>query len=304
MSNVAHHVLRDKIVAALPQTQCEQCGYKGCAPYADAVAIGVVAPDQCLPGGAVTTTRLRRLLGGSTPTLPLPEILTPIPIPSVARIRDDECIGCTKCLDPCPVDAIIGAAKQMHTVIEAECTGCGLCVAPCPVDCIDLMPRADLVPIWPSASSSAGCVIAESQAVPCTECGACIPVCPENLRPERLLAAVLRADRDATAALELDRCTDCNACQEVCPSRIPLTAYFAHAKQMTAAIAYTTETASRAADRYINHRARKAGDGRRRTVSTQFTELEALTDAEAQREIAAVINRAGRSRRDNFRGSD
>ncbi len=132
----------DDIDALLPQTQCTRCGYPGCRPYAEAIAAGEAPINQCPPGGAATIGALARLLG----TAPLP--LNPangIEGPGlVAQIDEDACIGCARCLPPCPVDAIVGTHRQMHTVVLALCTGCELCVAPCPVDCILMMPRASL----------------------------------------------------------------------------------------------------------------------------------------------------------------
>jgi len=124
------------INAALPQTQCGKCGHPGCLPYARAIADG--APiNQCPPGGHTTIVRLAMLLG-ERPVPLNPAHGAPEP-PRVAFIREDECIGCKKCIRACPVDAILGTAKQMHTVIASECTGCDLCVEPCPVDCIDMI---------------------------------------------------------------------------------------------------------------------------------------------------------------------
>ena len=124
------------IDALLPQTQCGKCGHPGCKPYAEGIANGE-AINKCPPGGTATIHALARLL--QVPELPLE--LPEVP-PQIALIREAECIGCTKCIQACPVDAIVGAAKLMHTVITAECTGCELCVAPCPVDCIDILPLA------------------------------------------------------------------------------------------------------------------------------------------------------------------
>jgi electron transport complex protein RnfB len=132
----------DDIDALLPQTQCTRCGYEGCRPYAQAIAAGEAAINQCPPGGAATIEALARLLGCA----PLP--LNPangIEGPSLVALIDEEaCIGCARCLPPCPVDAIIGARRQMHTVVLALCNGCELCIAPCPVDCITMVPRAAL----------------------------------------------------------------------------------------------------------------------------------------------------------------
>ena len=118
----------------LPQTQCGECGHMGCKPYAEAIAQGE-AINRCPPGGDTTIAVLASLL--DKPIVPLDGITKP---DRIAFIREDECIGCTKCIQACPVDAIVGAAKLMHTVIADACTGCDLCVDPCPVDCIDMRP--------------------------------------------------------------------------------------------------------------------------------------------------------------------
>lgn len=132
----------DDIDALLPQTQCTRCGHQGCRPYAEAVARGEAEINQCPPGGAATIAALAGLLRRQPlPLNPANGVEGP---PLVALIDEATCIGCTKCLPPCPVDAIIGARKQMHTVILALCTGCELCIAPCPVDCISMVPRASL----------------------------------------------------------------------------------------------------------------------------------------------------------------
>lgn len=130
--------LVEQIDALLPQTQCGQCGHPGCRPYAEAVANGE-AINHCVPGGQETINQLAALL--NVEPLPLDgEYGVESEIKKVAFIREEECIGCTKCIQACPVDAILGAAKHTHTVIVSECTGCDLCVEPCPVDCIDMIP--------------------------------------------------------------------------------------------------------------------------------------------------------------------
>lgn len=128
----------DQLDELLPQTQCGQCGYPGCRPYAEAIANGE-AINKCPPGGQSTINALATLLDVEAPTLDA-EHGQESEVKKVAFIREDECIGCTKCIQACPMDAILGAAKQMHTVIADECTGCDLCVEPCPVDCIDMVP--------------------------------------------------------------------------------------------------------------------------------------------------------------------
>lgn len=130
--------LTAQLNALLPQTQCEQCGYKGCLPYAEAMAAGDALYNRCPPGGEHTLAQLATVL--QQPIIPLDTSRgVHHPQARVAFIREDECIGCTKCIQACPVDAIMGAAKLMHTVIVDECSGCELCVEPCPVDCIDII---------------------------------------------------------------------------------------------------------------------------------------------------------------------
>lgn len=126
----------DAIDAVLPQHQCQRCGYAGCRPYADAIAAGEADINRCPPGGETVLRDLARLTGRA-PRPPAADVEQRQP-EQVARIDPELCIGCTKCLPACPVDAIVGAGKQLHEVIEAACTGCGLCIPPCPVDCITL----------------------------------------------------------------------------------------------------------------------------------------------------------------------
>ena len=137
----------NKIDALLPQTQCGRCTYPGCRPYAEAIANGEAEINQCPPGGESTMIALADLLGRDP--LPLnPEHGEVKDIPTVVLIDEDICIGCTLCIQACPVDAILGAAKQMHTVIIDECTGCDLCIPPCPVDCINIVPVEETVADW------------------------------------------------------------------------------------------------------------------------------------------------------------
>lgn len=137
----------DRLDAWLPQTQCTRCGYPRCRAYAEAIARGQADIDQCPPGGDVTIAGLAAALGVEPKPL---NAAFGVPTPR-ARARIDEaiCIGCKKCIDACPTDAIVGAAKLMHTVIAADCTGCGLCLPPCPVDCIALVPTTAAGERWP-----------------------------------------------------------------------------------------------------------------------------------------------------------
>ena len=131
-------LLIEKIDAVLPQTQCRQCGFPGCKPYAVAIAHGIAEINQCPPGGAEGIQQLADLLG----VRPIPlNTAHGAPKPKAVALVDEQvCIGCALCILACPVDAIVGAAKQMHTVIAEECTGCELCIAPCPVDSISMIP--------------------------------------------------------------------------------------------------------------------------------------------------------------------
>jgi electron transport complex protein RnfB len=142
--------LVQKIDALLPQTQCTQCGFSGCMPYAQAINDGLADINQCPPGGSEGIKKLAHLLKKQEkPLSPTFGIEKPR---EVAFIIEEDCIGCTKCIPPCPVDAILGANKYMHTVIADECTGCELCIAPCPVDCIIMKPLEPVVP-WGKANA-------------------------------------------------------------------------------------------------------------------------------------------------------
>ena len=136
----------DQIDGLLPQTQCGQCSYAGCRPYAEAIAAGEADINQCPPGGETTIQALADLLDREIKPLN-PENGIEIKT-QVAIIIEQDCIGCTLCIRACPVDAILGATKQMHTVIAEECTGCKLCVDPCPVDCIEMITVDETVETW------------------------------------------------------------------------------------------------------------------------------------------------------------
>ncbi|HVE48463.1 MAG TPA: RnfABCDGE type electron transport complex subunit B [Casimicrobiaceae bacterium] len=130
--------LAERLDAALPQTQCTRCGYAACRPYANAIANGVADINRCPPGGDATIAALAAISGRPVRALdPACGAHTPL---AIAKIDEGRCIGCTLCIDACPVDAILGASKSMHVVLTALCSGCELCIAPCPVDCIAMVP--------------------------------------------------------------------------------------------------------------------------------------------------------------------
>ena len=139
--------LLERLDRLLPQTQCGQCGYAGCRPYAEAMASGTAGPDHCPPGGDAGARALARVLG--VPPLPYDRARGMQAHPQVALVVERDCIGCTKCIQACPVDAIIGGSKLMHVVVEPLCTGCELCVPACPVDCIVMVAPAENAPVNP-----------------------------------------------------------------------------------------------------------------------------------------------------------
>jgi electron transport complex protein RnfB len=146
--------LIDRIDALLPQTQCAQCGYPGCRPYAEAISTDQADINQCPPGGEAGIRALADLLGREP--LPLNPENGEEKARTVVLIDEARCIGCTLCIQACPVDAIVGAAKLMHTVIASECTGCDLCLPPCPVDCIDIVTVEPDIQSWPKPRPQTG----------------------------------------------------------------------------------------------------------------------------------------------------
>lgn len=183
----------------LPQTQCGKCGHQGCLPYARAVANGE-PHNRCPPGGQQTADALAGLLG--RPSLPLDDRGYPeATVKKVAYIREDECIGCTKCIQACPVDAIVGAAHLMHTVITDECTGCDLCVEPCPVDCIDMLPVAEPSTSRPATAAQPDTTTARAMAQHARDR---FQARQDRLRQEKLEKEQRRQERRATHRKQQD----------------------------------------------------------------------------------------------------
>ncbi len=283
--------LAARLHALLPQTQCGQCGYAGCAPYAEAAADGRAGPDACEPGGPALRRRLANLLGANVEVSPA-EFLAPVPPAMRARIRAVDCIGCTKCIDVCPTDAILGAPRQLHGILTDDCTGCGLCLPPCPVDCIELEAVAGAG--WPAADSAAARTIAHATPIAaCTACGKCVEACPSGLVPHALAGRLRQLDMDAAQAFGLARCTECRACDEVCPVDIPLSAHFVHGKAVLDALAARADDAAHAVERQLARKQRLARG--RNEPAVQLVRPPAGRD-EAHAGIEAALARA-RARR-------
>ena len=210
----------ERVNDILPQTQCGQCGYPGCRPYARALAAGEAAINLCPPGGAEAIRALSVLLNEKP--LALDARLPPAMPPQVAVIRESECVGCALCLPACPVDAIVGAPRKTHTIVADACVGCELCLPPCPVDCIEMRPLEPR----PIAAAPSAPALAALQAPPaydaCIKCGFCVPVCPVEIDAADLLAKLIDDDWEAAAARNLSACIECRRCDAVCPSEIPL----------------------------------------------------------------------------------
>ncbi len=239
--------LIDHIEKILPQTQCAQCGYPGCRPYAEAVAAGKAATNLCAPGGATLMHSLNELVAHTAL-----EELTPPTVTHHDRafIREAECIGCTLCLPTCPVDAIIGGPGFNHTVVTEHCTGCELCVPACPVDCIEMFSPGVMAP--PQVQKFQ----ASEPHDPCIRCGACVPVCPVSLPVQSLFEVVQLEQWQTAQNLSLERCIECGLCDEACPSEIPLEQYFAAGKAVSQQITSASHHRQALKQRYDHHQIR------------------------------------------------
>ncbi len=248
--------LADALDSVLPQTQCGQCSYPGCRPYAEAIADNKADINQCPPGGENTVAALAELLG-----------IDPKPLnaeygiqkpEAIAFIVEEECIGCTLCVDACPVDAILGASKMMHTVIQTECTGCELCIEPCPVDCIVMKSSEETVDLWQGLKP----------IMPCIRCGDCVTVCPKNLLPQELYQQCCTGALDQEDEYNLMDCVECGLCNNVCPSEIPLVQYFNIGKKELNVKQQNRIKAKRSKLRYVNRleRLRQTENERKQSI--------------------------------------
>lgn len=244
----------EKINELLPQTQCGQCGYPGCRPYAQAIAEGD-AINKCPPGGEATIENLADLL--NVQVIPLDESYGLTQARQVAFIREAECIGCAKCIPACPVDAILGAPKFMHTVIASECTGCDLCLDPCPVDCIDMIAvEESAASMLAPAPERKGATKADPAYVECINCGLCVDECPVDILPHELYWACRDGALAQAKALQLMHCIECGKCNNVCPSHIPLVDFYQHAKHGLQLEHEEKQRADRARRRFESHQRR------------------------------------------------
>ncbi len=265
--------LVDAVDQLLPQTQCAQCGYPGCRPYAEAVVQKKAALNLCPPGGKAVHSALVELIGTTHDENSMPP--TEITQDFVAVIDESQCIGCTLCLPPCPVDAIVGSTNKMHTVIAAECTGCELCIPACPVDCISLTPRA--AEPFTLRRRSAKAIATKQVERGCINCGQCNPVCPIDLPAQELLHAVQRGQDTIADQLGLTDCIECGLCDRACPSDISMAQLFGNARSTL-----MTQKAQEAAK--TRYKTRFAAHQKR---------LQAAAEAEAERRAKSLQN-AGR----------
>ena len=260
---LAQHMLRtrfprdevsliDSVDNLLPQTQCAQCGYPGCRPYAQAIVDDSAPLNLCPPGGESTFIALLELMGNNAqsaqagPQQPAPA--------AVVVIDETKCIGCTLCLPPCPVDAIVGAQGFMHSIITEECTGCELCIPACPVDCISLQLLPEVEPAKIPRKLSQRQLTANSRA--CISCARCEPVCPAHLPAQSLLHLVEQNRLQEAHDLGLAQCIECGLCDQACPSDIPMAQIFIESKHSLKRSAAEQAEQLRLKQRYTRHTTR------------------------------------------------
>ena len=278
--------LTEQLLAALPGTECGQCGHAGCRPYAEALAGEETGVDACAPGGPAGRMALSRILGLPT-QVSLAEALAPFPAGLVAKVDEAACIGCTKCLPACPVDAIVGASRQLHQVLAVACTGCGLCLPPCPVDCIQLGPRDQ--PSLPTLETPAAVRILASPGLACTQCSACEPVCPESLAPQQMHARLYSLQEPEALLPALTACTRCGACDRACPSEIPLSAWFTQGLLIAKEAHARVGEGQRAAEASARRQARTLKPAPRQSG---FPDLARLDMETAREELAGLLQRS------------
>ena len=237
--------LVDEIDSILPQTQCAQCGYPGCRPYATSIPQGE-SIDLCVPGGPEVQAQLSKLMQ----TIPVIQI--PSPKEELAFIKEENCIGCALCLPACPVDAIIGAKDYLHTVVADECTGCELCVTACPVDCIVMQENTKVI-----SQNWEGRDNLESQQA-CVNCVQCDDTCPVNISPLLLHKLASKENYDALEQSDLFNCVECGICDLNCPSNIGLTNQFKFAKTQVIQNKAERENKAKLLARYERHNERLA----------------------------------------------
>ena len=247
--------LIDAVDALLPQTQCAQCNYPGCRPYAAAIVAEQAPLNLCPPGGHAVHEQLQQLMGNTR------DEVAPAGLPhSIAVIDESRCIGCALCLAPCPVDAIVGAPTKMHTVITTDCTGCELCVPACPVDCINMQPVA--APVQQRRRKSrprrSPTVTPMPVAAPraCIGCGRCNPACPLELPAQTLYQLVSQNRLSEAVDCGLMSCIECGLCDQACPSDLALAATFGTARWQQQQALDDAQTRQRFKDRYQAHTVR------------------------------------------------
>lgn len=297
--------LLEQIDAILPQTQCGQCGYPGCRPYAAALVAREADINQCPPGGQDGVVKIARLM--QLPAKPLDSSRGETKPFRLAVIDEANCIGCTLCIQACPVDAIVGAAKQMHTVLADACTGCELCIPPCPTACIDMVePAAVLSPV-PHDQASVALLPHMAEPQPstapqaCTRCGACIEVCPAELQPQALYWFTSRQQWPLAEQNGILNCVECGDCNAACPSQLPLVQQFRDTRSRLLQEHEAQQRADAARVQHAWHVERLARDKQERADRlaakapvVQEAEVEQVSDEAKARQaaIAAAMARA------------